>query len=161
MAQAEYSLAGLPSIPNARVEIVCSKWYPEISQSMTRRCIEVLKAAGCVEPRVHVVPGCLEIPLAVRRLAKYDPMIEAVVVFGVILKGDTYHFDIVKDLCMSGLERVGFECDMPIINEILPVNRIEDAQARAADNSKNKGIEAGLAAVEIIDWRRRHPLPNT
>jgi 6,7-dimethyl-8-ribityllumazine synthase len=160
MAQTEYFLEGLPSTPGARVEIVCSKWYPEISQAMTRRCVDVLKAAGCLEPRVHVVPGCLEIPLSVRRLMQRDPSIEAVVVFGVILKGDTYHFDIVKDLCMSGLERVGFECDVPIINEILPVSRIEDAQARAGDNSKNKGIEAGLAAVEIINWRRRHPLPS-
>lgn len=118
----------------------------------------MLLAAGCREPEVHILPGCLEIPLAVRRLVKRDPSIEAVVVFGVILKGDTYHFEIVKDLCMSGLEKVGFECDIPIINEVLPVVAIEDAYKRAADNDSNKGLEAGIAAVEIIDWRRRHPL---
>ncbi len=123
---------------------------------MTKRCVEVLRAAGCQEPDVHILPGCLEIPLAVRRLVKRDLTIEAVVVFGVILKGDTYHFDIVKDLCMSGLERVGFECDIPIINEILPVAAIEDAYKRAGDNDSNKGLEAGIAAVEIIDWRRRN-----
>jgi 6,7-dimethyl-8-ribityllumazine synthase len=123
---------------------------------MTKRCVEVLRAAGCQEPEVHILPGCLEIPLAVRRLVKRDPKIEAVVVFGVILKGDTYHFDIVKDLCMSGLERVSFECDIPIINEILPVAAIEDAYKRSGDNESNKGLEAGIAAVEIIDWRRRN-----
>ena len=89
-----------------------------------------------------------------------DPSLEALIVFGVIVKGDTYHFDIVKDLCMSGLERVTFECDIPVINEILPVNKIEDALARSADDSKNKGIEAALAALEVIDWRRRHPVPR-
>ena len=125
---------------------------------MTKRCVEVLTSAGCPTPRVHILPGCLEIPLAVQRLVKREPDIEAVVVFGVIVRGDTYHFDIVKDLTMSGLERVGFECDVPIINEILPVNSIEDAQKRAGNDDKNKGIEAGIAAVEIIHWRRENPL---
>lgn len=158
MAQASYSLTGLPKVPNARVAIVCSKWYGDISESMTKRCIEVLKSAECQVPEVHILPGCLEIPLAVRRLVQRDPTLEAVVVFGVILKGDTYHFDIVKDLCMRGLERVGFECDIPIINEILPVVAIEDAYIRAGSDDSNKGLEAGIAAAEIIDWRRRHPL---
>jgi 6,7-dimethyl-8-ribityllumazine synthase len=52
-----------------------------------------------------------------------------------------------------------FECDIPIINEIIPVDSLEYIKARAGDNDKNKGIEAGKAAVEIIDWRRRNPLP--
>jgi 6,7-dimethyl-8-ribityllumazine synthase len=60
---------------------------------------------------------------------------------------------------MSGLERVMFECDVPVINEILPVNSIEDARARSGEDDKNKGIEAALAALEIIHWRRRYPLP--
>jgi 6,7-dimethyl-8-ribityllumazine synthase len=86
--------------------------------------------------------------------------LEAIIVFGIIVKGDTYHFDMVKNLCMSGLERVMFECDIPIINEIIPVDSLEYIKARAGDNDKNKGIEAGKAAVEIIDWRRRNPLPG-
>lgn len=156
MAQATYSYEKLKSIvPGAKVAIIQSKWYGDISQSMTTRCLEVLRFAGCEEPQVHVLPGCLEIPLAARRLAKRDPKLEAIIVFGVILKGDTYHFDIVKDLCMSGLERVQFECDIPIINEVLPVDKIEDAYKRAGDNDSNKGLEAGIAAAEIIEWRRR------
>jgi 6,7-dimethyl-8-ribityllumazine synthase len=158
MAKATYSPENIPQTPNAKVVIVCSKWYGEISESMTKRCVEVLQAAGCSEPEVHTLPGCLEIPLAVRRLVRRDPKIEAVVVFGVILKGDTYHFEIVKDLCMSGLERVSFECDIPIINEVLPVVTIEDAYKRAGNDDSNKGLEAGIAAVEVIDWRRKHPL---
>ena len=78
--------------------------------------------------------------------------------FGGILKGDTYHFEMVRDLCMSGLERVMFEFDIPIINEVLPVNKIEDVIARSSDNDNNKGLEAAAAAIEIIDWRRRHPI---
>lgn len=159
MAQASYSYSQIEAlVPGGRVAIIQSKWYGEICQSMTKKALEVLKFAGCNEPEVHVLPGCLEIPLAARRLAKRDPKLEAIIVFGVILKGDTYHFDMVKDLCMSGLERVTFECDIPIINEVLPVNNIEDAYKRAGDNDSNKGLEAGIAAAEIVNWRRKHPL---
>jgi 6,7-dimethyl-8-ribityllumazine synthase len=125
---------------------------------MTKRCVEVLLSAGCQTPEIHILPGCLEIPLAIRRLAQRDRSLEAVIAFGVILKGDTYHFDMVKDATMRGLERVGFECDIPIINEILPVNSIDDAAKRAGNDDRNKGLEAGIAAVEIIHWRRQNPL---
>jgi 6,7-dimethyl-8-ribityllumazine synthase len=158
MAQTSYSLENLSHVAGARVAIVMSKWYGEYNRSMADACVEVLRAAGCEKPAIHVLPGCLEIPLAIRRLLKRDPALDAVIAFGIILKGDTYHFDMVKDLSMSGLEKVMFEFDTPIINEILPVTRIEDAASRAGNDDKNKGIEAGLAAVEIIDWRRRNPL---
>lgn len=159
MAQTSYSAASVLQVPGAKVAIIASKWYREISESMIARCEPLLREGGCHQPDVHIVPGCLEIPLAARRLMQCDPSLEAIIVFGVIVKGDTYHFDIVKDLCMSGLERVMFECDVPVINEILPVNSIEDARARSGEDDKNKGIEAALAALEIIHWRRRYPLP--
>lgn len=155
MAQVTYSTQGLPDIKGAKVAILVSKWYRNISDSMVKRCVGVLEQAGCDHAEVHVLPGCLEIPLAARRIYQARPGLEAIVVFGIIVKGDTYHFDIVKNLTMSGLERVMFECDIPIINEILPVDSIEIAAARCADDDRNKGIEAAVAAAEIIDWRRR------
>ena len=161
MAQTTYSISGIPSIAGAKVAVVISKWYRDLSESMVKRALEVLKQADCVDVSVHVVPGCLEIPLAARRLCQAQPELEAILVFGVIVKGDTYHFNIVKDLTMSGLERVIFECDIPIINEILPVDNLDVAAARCADDDRNKGIEAGLAAAEIIDWRRRNPVIKT
>lgn len=160
MAQVSYSLSDIPRVENGRTAIIISKWYREYSDSMVQKCKEVLAVAGCVEPEVHIVPGSLEIPLAARRLAQCDPLLEAIIVFGVILKGDTYHFEMVKNLAMSGLERVMFECDIPVINEILPVDTLEYVRARSGDNDKNKGLEAGRAAVEIIEWRRRNPVPE-
>jgi 6,7-dimethyl-8-ribityllumazine synthase len=158
MAQISYSIGDLPQTPNAKIAIIMSKWYRELSESMVRRCTPILEQAGCAPVDVHVVPGCLEIPLAARRLHQSKPDIEALIVFGIIVKGDTYHFDMVKNLTMSGIERVLFERDVPIINEILPVDKLEHAQARCADDDRNKGIEAALAAIEIIDWRRRNPV---
>ena len=158
MAQVSYQPLNIPRVEGGRAVIILSKWYREDSDAMVKKCRETLVSAGFNEPEVHVVPGCLEIPLAARRLVQRDPSIEAVIVFGVILKGDTYHFEIVKDLCMSGLERVMFECDIPVINEVLPVDTIEYVIARCGDNEKNKGYEAGIAAAEIVAWRRAYPL---
>lgn len=158
MAQVSYLLDGLPAIPGSKVAIFLSKWHREYSEKMASKCVSVLERFECTDIQMHLLPGCLEIPLAVRRIAQRTPALDAAIVFGVILKGDTYHFEMVRDLCMSGLERVMFEFDIPIINEVLPVNKIEDVIARSSDNDRNKGLEAAAAAIEIIDWRRRHPL---
>jgi len=158
MGQIKYDINTLPKVKGAKTAIVMSKWYREYSEVMVAKCTGLLLDAEAVQPEVHVLPGCLEIPLAARRLAQRDPSLEAIIAFGIILKGDTYHFDMVMNLSTSGLERVMFECDIPIINEILPVTKIEDVIARCGDNEHNKGLEAALAALEVIDWRRKNPL---
>ena len=157
MAQTSYATTQVPRVENARTAIIISKWYREFTELMVKKCLGVLQEAGCVQPKVHVVPGSLEIPLAAKRLVENDPALESIIVFGVILKGDTYHFEMVKDLANSGIERVMFEHDIPIINEIIPVDTLEYVKARCADDDRNKGLEAGLAAVEIMAWRREHP----
>lgn len=157
MAQTSYSTSQIPRVEGARTAIIISKWYREFTESMVTKCLEVLRIAGAEIPKVHVVPGSLEIPLAAKRLVENDPGLESIIVFGVILKGDTYHFEMVKDLANSGLERVMFDHDIPIINEIIPVDTLEYVKARCADDDKNKGIEAGLAAAEIMAWRRENP----
>jgi 6,7-dimethyl-8-ribityllumazine synthase len=157
MAQTSYSTLQVPRVDGARTAIIISKWYREFTDSMVEKCLDILRMAGCAMPKVHVVPGSLEIPLAAKRLVENDPTLESLIVFGVILKGDTYHFEMVKDLANSGLERVMFELDIPIINEIIPVDTLEYIRARSADDDKNKGIEAGLAAAEIMAWRRENP----
>jgi 6,7-dimethyl-8-ribityllumazine synthase len=157
MAQVSYSSSHIPKLDGGRTAIIISKWYREYTDAMVTRCLEILKAANCEEPKVHVVPGSLEIPLAAKRLAESDPRLECIIVFGVILKGDTYHFEMVKDLANSGIERVMFENDIPIINEIIPVDSLDYIKARCGNDDKNKGLEAGLAAVEIMKWRRDNP----
>ena len=73
----------------------------------------------------------------------------------MVLKGDTFHFEMIIDECVRGLGEVSRAARVPIINEILPVTELAQAQARAAADEFNKGIEAAAAAIEIIHWRRR------
>lgn len=158
MAQTTYSTHSLPIVAGARVAIIQSKWYREYTDLCVRRCREVLGVAQAEVTETSVLPGSLELPLAARQLARRDPSLEAIIAFGIILKGETDHYEAVRDTCMEGLARVMFEENIPVIIEVLPVYKIEHAAARCADNDHNKGIEAAIAAAETIAWRRAHPV---
>lgn len=151
--QQAIDIAALPEVPGARVAILCSKWYGDIVDALREKCVAVLHAKGA-RSECHVLPGCFEFPFAANVLAQHDRRPEAIVCLGVILKGDTYHFEMIADECVRGLGAVSRAEQVPIINEILPVTDIAHARARAADDDLNKGIEAAAAAIEIIHWRR-------
>ena len=147
----------LPTLDGgARVAILCSKWYPEVVQSLHDKCEQVLRAKGVHRIESHILPGCFEFPYAASELTETaPPPLDAIICLGVVLKGDTYHFEMIVDECVRGLGEVSRAARVPIINEILPVTDLAQAQARAADDEFNKGIEAAAAAIEIIHWRRQ------
>jgi 6,7-dimethyl-8-ribityllumazine synthase len=157
MVKTVVDLSGLPAIKNpGRIAILKSKWYPEIVDALTQTCEGVLREHGYAEVDVHTLPGSLELPLAAADLLAVDKQgkIDAVICFGVILKGETLHFEMITNECMHGLAAVMLQYRRPVIVEILPVFEIEQAQARAADDEFNKGYEAAAAAIEMIHWRR-------
>ena len=91
---------------------------------MTEACTRVLAQAGYTEIDIHTLPGSLEIPLAARDLLAEDSIgqIDAVICFGVIVKGDTLHFEMISQESMRGLGAVMHEFRRPVIVEILPVS---------------------------------------
>ena len=150
------TLKNLPSISGARIAILQSKWYREHTDKMVSHCIDVLQKAQAHSPEVHILPGSLELPIAAKTLAqKKDPRFDALICFGAIIKGDTYHFEMVLNECSSGLSRVSLDYDIPILVEVLPCTTLEQLIKRSGNDEFNKGIEAAVAAIEIIDWRRR------
>jgi 6,7-dimethyl-8-ribityllumazine synthase len=98
----------------------------------------------------------LEIPLAARDLLAQDveQQIDAIICFGVIIKGDTLHFEMISEESMRGLGSVMHDFRRPVVVEILPVFTMQQAVDRASDDEFNKGIEAGVAAIEMVAWRR-------
>ncbi|HBK18278.1 MAG TPA: hypothetical protein DDZ38_06520 [Gammaproteobacteria bacterium] len=80
--------------------------------------------------------------------------IDAVICFGVIVKGDTLHFEMISEECMRGLGRVMHDFRRPVVVEILPVFDLQQAIDRSGDDAFNKGIEAAVAALEMTAWRR-------
>ena len=149
--------SALPTIDRpGRICILQSKWYPELVQSMTAACQQVLAQAGYTDVQTHTLPGSLEIPLAARDLLVQDieQQIDAIICFGVIIKGDTLHFEMISEESMRGLGSVMHDFLRPVVVEILPVFTMQQAVDRASDDEFNKGIEAAVAAIEMVAWRR-------
>ena len=150
-------LSSLPKIDQpGRIAVLKSKWYPDIVESLSSTCLQVLQDYGYTQLEEHTLPGSLEIPLAARDLLTLDKdrQIDAIICFGVIVKGDTLHFEMITEECMRGLGQVSHDFRRPVVVEILPVFDIKQAQERAADDEFNKGIEAAAAAIEMVAWRR-------
>ena len=161
MAQSAIDLSSLPDIENpGRIAILKSKWYPELVDSLSRTCEKILRDKGFTSVDVHTLPGCLELPLAAADLLATDTHkeIDAVICFGVILKGETLHFEMISNDCMRGLGEVMRQYRRPVVVEILPVLEMAHAEERAADDEFNKGIEAAAAAIEMIHWRRTNQI---
>lgn len=154
--QQAIDITALPDLEGgASVVILCSKWYTDIVGSLLEKCREVLQRKGVDDITVHTLPGTLEFPFAANEVVHANPDVDAIICLGVVLKGDTYHFEMIIDECVRGLGEVSRSARVPIVNEVLPVNELAHAEARAADDEFNKGIEAAAAAIEIIHWRRR------
>lgn len=157
MAKTVVDLSHLPAISApGRIAILQSKWYPEIVGSMASVCARVLGEAGYRRIETHTLPGSLELPLAAADLLATDTAadLDAVICFGVIVKGETLHFEMITHECMRGLGAASLQYRRPVVVEVLPVLDIEHARARAGDDEFNKGYEAAAAAIEMIHWRR-------
>ena len=151
-------MSTLPRISNpGSMVILKSKWYPEFVDSLSSTCINVLNQCGYQEIEEHILPGSLEIPLAARDILSEDTSnrVDAIICFGVIVKGDTLHFELISQESMRGLGMVMHEFRRPIIVEILPVYELDQAKQRSSNDEFNKGIEAAVAAIEMVAWRRR------
>jgi 6,7-dimethyl-8-ribityllumazine synthase len=152
----------LPRIDGARVAILQSGWFPEHVTSLADHARALLTRQGAAVED-HVLPGSLELSFAAELLcadpARGSP--DAIVCFGVIVKGDTLHFEMIVQESARALGEVGQRWRVPVINEIIPVLTIADAARRCADDEFNKGIEAAVAAIRCIDWRARtFPTPG-
>ena len=129
-----------------RVAIVQSRFNPQIGKGLLAGALRALAESGVAPDRITVVtvPGALEAPLALQRLAQTGKF-DALVALGAVLRGDTYHFDIVANESASGMASVQLEFGIPIGNGILTC----DTEAQAKARMDQKGYEAALAALEL------------
>jgi 6,7-dimethyl-8-ribityllumazine synthase len=133
------------------VAIVQSRFNPPIGEGLLAGALRALRAAGVAEDHVTVVtvPGALEAPLALQQLAQTDDY-DAMVVLGAVIRGETYHFEIVSNESAAGVSSVGLEFGIPIGNGILTCDT--DAQAEA--RMDQKGFDAAQAAIEMANLLR-------
>ncbi len=129
-----------------RVGVVAATWNRSITDRLLDGAVERLRQLEVSEVTVMRVPGSLELPLGAKRLATAG--CRAVAALGVVVKGDTDHYDVVVSESARGLTLVALETGIPVTNGILAVHDISHAVERAQPGSANKGDEAAAAAVE-------------
>jgi len=131
-----------------RVAIVQSRFNPQVGAGLLAGALRALAEAGVAEERITLltVPGALETPLALQRLAQSGDY-DALVALGAVIRGDTYHFEIVANESAAGVASVQLEFGIPIGNGILTCDT--DAQAEARMDAK--GYEAAQAALELAN----------
>ncbi len=144
----------IPSINEAQIAIIQSKWYREYTDKMVQRCSSLLSSTGA-KVEHHLLSGALELPLAAKLLATRKHPPEAIIAFGAIVKGETDHYEMVRDGCAQGLMQVMLEQKIIVISEVLAVTELKQLSERCSDNSSNKGIEAASACAEMIAWKRK------
>lgn len=142
----------MKSIKDIKIGIIGSSFWKTITDNLEKNCVKTLKEKGVDENQITLVrvPGSLEIPLVARILARQKKF-DALVAFGAIHKGETYHFEQVANECVRGCMNVSWEFELPVIYEVLAVYDIKDAFKRATLKSGNKGVEAALTALEMIN----------
>jgi 6,7-dimethyl-8-ribityllumazine synthase len=131
-----------------RVGIVLSRFNPGIGDLLLAGALRALKEAGVTDRNITVatVPGALETSLALQRLAQTGEF-EALVALGAVIRGETYHFEIVANESARGVAEVQLEFGIPVGNGILTTNTDEQALMRC----EKKGFEAAQAALELAN----------
>ena len=141
-------LAANTRAAHMRVGIVLSRFNPEIGELLLKGAVRALQDAGVREAQAVVVavPGALESPLALQRMAQAGDY-DALVALGAVIRGETYHFEIVANESAAGVASVQLEFGIPIGNGILTTDTEEQARERA----EVKGRDATLAALEMAN----------
>jgi len=139
-------IASLVTGSDRQVAVVLSRFNPGIGDMLLEGALRGLREAGVAEEDVLVVtvPGALEAPLALQRLAQTGDY-DVLVALGAVVRGETYHFEIVANESAAGVARVALEFGIPIGNGILTTDTDAQALARAAQ----KGFDAAQAALEL------------
>lgn len=140
----------------ARFGVVAGRFNELVTRLLLDGALDALARLGADAEAVDVAwcPGAFEIPLVAQRLAasgRYD----AVLCLGAVIRGATPHFDLVASGVASGVQRAAMETGVPVLFGVLTVDTIEQALERAGTKAGNKGAEAAMGAVEMLNLLRR------
>lgn len=145
--------------PRGRVAVILADFHEEISSGLLKGVEEVFEHYEGVQWQVHHVPGSFELPLMAQKLARMtqgdsknpEHVFDVIVVLGCIVKGDTYHFEMVANECVRGCMQVMLQEDLPIVFEVLAPSSYEDGLKRS-QGEYNHGT---LAAYAALDWLKK------
>lgn len=139
-------------INGARFGIVVGRFNSFVVESLVEGAVDALKRHGAKDEDIEIVrvPGAYEIPLATKRMAA-SKKFDAIITLGAVIRGGTPHFEFVAGECSKGVAQVMMEYDVPVAFGVLTVDTIEQAIERAGTKAGNKGVEAAMSAIEMVN----------
>ncbi|ANZ22649.1 6,7-dimethyl-8-ribityllumazine synthase [Buchnera aphidicola (Diuraphis noxia)] len=142
---------------NASIAIIVSRFNEFINKNLLSGAVDTLKRIGQINEEnilIIYVPGAYEIPIVANYIAqtkKYD----SIIVIGTIIKGDTDHFKYITSDTSSSLLNISIQSHIPIISSILTINNVEQSIERSGTKMGNKGSQAALSALEMINVMKK------
>ena len=145
---------GIKPLPNAKVAIISSSWHLDICNDLIAGAQRALAAAQVKQVEVQFVPGSFEIPLASQ--ITFEQGYDAVVAVGLVLKGETPHFDYVCQGVTQGILDVSLKFSRPIGFGVLMCNTLEQAIARSGrpGSIEDKGFDSAVAAIRLLELKK-------
>ncbi|MFT6867171.1 MAG: 6,7-dimethyl-8-ribityllumazine synthase [Cyclobacteriaceae bacterium] len=150
----DHNLSGIKDISSYTFGIVVSEWNEEVTESLYSGAMQTLLASGAKRENIirTNVPGSFELSLGAQWLAKRDD-IDAVICLGCVIQGETKHFDFICQACADGITNVALKYDKPVIFGVLTTNNQKQALDRAGGKHGNKGDEAAVTAIKMLNIR--------
>ena len=131
--------------------LVASRWNSDIVDKLVEGAMKELSLQGIDQNKIRLirVPGAFEIPLMCQKVINRGDVL-AILALGVVIRGDTPHFEYVAGGCINGIVQVSLRTGIPISNGVLTVDSIEQALERSNFDGGNKGAEAAVTALEMV-----------
>lgn len=143
-----------------RFAIVASRWNERLVKRLIDGALKALaESSGDKDVGIFRVPGSFEIPLCALKAAE-SRKFDAVICLGVIIRGDTPHFEYIANETARGIGEAGLKTGIPILFGVITADNVDQANARAGEGPDNKGFEAAMAAIELVNLYR-FELPGT
>ncbi len=140
----------------ARFGIVLARFNDFIGERLLEGAVDALVRHGAERSHIEVarVPGAFEMPLGLKQMAA-SKKFDALIALGCVIRGETPHFEYVAGEAAHGIAQVGQQFDIPVGFGLLTVDTIEQAIARAGSKGGNKGVDAALAAIEMVNLMKK------
>lgn len=138
-----------------RFAVVAARWNDFITARLVEGALDAFERSGVSEESVEIfkVPGSFEIPLTALKVAE-SGRFDAVVCLGTVIRGQTSHFDHVAGEAAKGIAQVSMKTGVPVLFGVVTAENLEQAIDRAGAKAGNKGFEAALAAIELVNLHR-------
>jgi 6,7-dimethyl-8-ribityllumazine synthase len=150
------TIEGALNVQKANFCIVVARFNSFVVESLLEGAVDTLKRHGAAESDITVVrvPGAFELPLALEKIAAKGDY-DAVIALGAVIRGGTPHFEYVASECVKGMAQVNLKHGVPVAFGVLTVDTIEQAIERSGTKAGNKGAEAALSAIEMVNLLRQ------